>query len=62
MEAPLIQGTPCPFCGESAFALDDLPLEEAEAYAFLWEEEPDSRLQPRQCSCCGNIQLLLTRL
>lgn len=66
METQWIQGAPCPLCGQSDFSLENYPTNPPEQldYACLWEDETDPlhpQLHPRECACCGNIQLLLTR-
>jgi hypothetical protein len=63
METPSVQGTPCPLCGEVTFAIDPpptAPFEDIE-YACLWDIDVRRLLHPRECTCCGNIQVLLTR-
>lgn len=64
MEAQLIQSSPCPLCGEIAFALDAPPADEGVEYACLWEEPTallDVHLHPSECTGCGNIQMVVTR-
>ena len=65
METQMIQGSPCPLCGEIAFSLESLsPTLEFAEYAFLWRNDvtpPDSHLQPCECTGCGNVHMLVTR-
>ena len=63
METQMIQGSPCPLCGEVAFALESLfPTPEMSDYAFLWGDDlADPYLRPCECTGCGNVQLVVTR-
>jgi hypothetical protein len=65
METQMIQGSPCPLCGEVAFALESWspPLETSE-YACLWENDTaplGAHLQPCECTGCGTVQMVVTR-
>jgi hypothetical protein len=65
MDPFMIQASPCPLCGEVAFALDSWspPLGFSE-YACLWDNEAsplDAHLQPCECTGCGNVQMVVTR-
>jgi hypothetical protein len=59
----MIQSSPCPLCGESAFALESwLPAPELSEYAYLGNTAaPAAHLQPCECTGCGNVQMVLTR-
>jgi hypothetical protein len=63
METQMIQGSPCPLCGEVAFALDTWSqLPESSEYAMLWDTNTTpAHLQPCECTSCGTIQLVATR-
>ena len=62
METQLIHGSPCPLCGEVAFALDWSPPPEIEDYACLSAEDvTESHLNPCECTGCGNVHMVVTR-
>jgi hypothetical protein len=65
MDTQMIQSSPCPLCGENAFSLESWHLDlDVSDYLYLWKmDNPvlDARLQPRECTGCGNVQLVLTR-
>jgi hypothetical protein len=65
METQMIQGSPCPLCGECSFALESrFPSPETSEYAYLWDQgaaHQGAYLQPYECIGCGNVQLVVTR-
>lgn len=66
METQLINGSPCPLCGEVAFSLErwSPPLDIAD-YTCLWDSETAplaAHLQPCECAACGTVQMVVTRL
>ena len=62
METQMIQGSPCPLCGESAFALESWsPSLNISEYAYLGDHAfLDAHLQPYECTGCGNVQMVVT--
>jgi hypothetical protein len=65
METQMIQGSPCPLCGENAFALESRAAQNDDAeYACLWESATpwsDAHLKPCECTGCGTVQMVVTR-
>ena len=60
METRTIQAAPCPICGDTSFAWESL-VDRADEFDLFTAEDSDPRLAPRECSTCGNVQVLATR-
>jgi len=60
METHTIQAAPCPICGDTTFAWETYPDQPDNFDAFS-DEVGDPRLAPRECSTCGNVQVVATR-
>ncbi|MCI0376032.1 MAG: hypothetical protein L0215_00345 [Gemmataceae bacterium] len=66
METIVIQGTPCPLCGENAFALETFPAAPpfASEYECLWDNDEarvSAHWHARSCTSCGHLQVLLAK-